>query len=216
MRTLSVSAYNRGACGMYRPSIGHLTGYSLHAKISLHTAQACDCVSRFRGGFAHKLQAVPPPAFFYARCASLRGDAHRLPDLPSAQARIDELEAELAALRNALPAPDGAERSALPAPAPERTITPGEADVIEPSRLYIGPQRGPDDPPPRSTAVIEGKAVPPAPTAAEREAKRQAINNDRSAYTQQGLRPAGGEPWRPFVGGSNSGIFWGGRGGRSW
>src|SRR5262249_47786279 len=109
-----------------------------------------------------------------------RGLSGLMPDLPSAQARIDELEAELAALRNALPAPDGAERSAPPAP--ERAITRGEADVIEPSRLYIGPQRGPDDPPPRSTAVIEGKAVPPAPTAAEREAKRQAINNDRTAY----------------------------------
>jgi len=42
------------------------------------------------------------------------------------------------------------------------------------------------------------------------------VNNDKSAYTQQGLRPAGGEPWRPFVGGSNDGFFWGGRSGRSW
>ena len=151
MRTLSVSAYNRGACGMYRPSIGHLTGYSLHAKISLHTAQACDCVSRFRGGFAHKLQAVPPPAFFYARCASLRGDAHRLPDLPSAQARIDELEAELAALRNA-------ERSALHAPAPERTITPSISDIVPP------PQTGPTD--------------------AEREANRQRINKIAASSTE--------------------------------
>ena len=62
---------------------------------------------------------------------------------------------------------------------------------------------------------------PPAPTTvspdAEREANRQHVNNDRSAYTQQGLKPAGGEPWRPFVDGSNSsGFFWGGRGGRSW
>src|SRR5262249_49335845 len=50
---------------------------------------------------------------------------------------------------------------------------------------------------------------------AQREARRQAVNADRSAYRQQGLRPAGGEPWRPFVGGSNDGFFWGGRGGRA-
>ena len=49
---------------LYRACIGHRTGYSLHAKISLHTAQACDCFSRFRGGFCTQLQAVPPPAFF--------------------------------------------------------------------------------------------------------------------------------------------------------
>jgi len=51
---------------------------------------------------------------------------------------------------------------------------------------------------------------------AQREANRQRVNNDKSAYTQQGLRPAGGEPWRPFVGGSNDGFYWGGRGGRNW
>src|SRR5262249_1244619 len=60
---------------------------------------------------------------------------------------------------------------------------------------------------------------PPAPTTAspdaQREAKRQAVNNDRSAYQQQGLRPAGGEPWRPFVGSGNEGFVWGGTKGRA-
>jgi hypothetical protein len=50
---------------------------------------------------------------------------------------------------------------------------------------------------------------------AQREANRQRVNNDRSAYQQQGLRPAGGEPWRPFVGGGNEGFFWGGTKGRA-
>jgi len=54
------------------------------------------------------------------------------------------------------------------------------------------------------------ESTPPQPVSGD-EAK-----DDRSAYAQQGLRPAGGELWRPFVGGSNSGIFWGGSGGRSW
>jgi hypothetical protein len=152
-----------------------------------------------------------------------RGLSGLMPDLSSAQARIDELEAELAALRNALPAPDGAERSALPAPAPERTITPSISDIVPPGEqsdrnFRIGVQRTPDDlKAMRPKPTIDGEAVPPAPTAAEREAKRQAINNDRSAYQQQGLRPVGGEPWRPFVGGGNEGFFWGGSTGtRAW
>ena len=49
---------------------------------------------------------------------------------------------------------------------------------------------------------------------AEREAKRLAINSDRSAYTQQGLRPAGGEPWRGHAGGVDESFFWGGSTGR--
>jgi len=40
---------------------------------------------------------------------------------------------------------------------------------------------------------------------------RQAINNDRSAYTQQGLRPAGGEPWRGHAGGVDESFFWAAR-----
>src|SRR5262249_11666768 len=67
-----------------------------------------------------------------------RGLSGLMPDLPSAQARIDALEAELAALRNALPAPDGAERSRTPddlkAMRPKPTMH-GEA----------GPQAGPND-----------------------------------------------------------------------
>jgi len=75
----------------------------------------------------------------------------------------------------------------------------------------------PDDPKPRSTAAIDGKAVPTGTTDAEREANRQRVNNDRSAYTQQGLRPAGGEPWRGHVGGVDESFFWGGSTGkRAW
>jgi hypothetical protein len=43
------------------------------------------------------------------------------------------------------------------------------------------------------------------------------VNNDRSAYTQQGLRPAGGEPWRRHAGGVDGSFFWGGSTGkRAW
>src|SRR5262249_55368593 len=50
----------------HRPCIGHRTGYSLHVKISLHTAQACDCVSRFRGVFAHSYKRCRPRLFLRA------------------------------------------------------------------------------------------------------------------------------------------------------
>ena len=70
VRALSVSAYNRGCMwhvsAPHRPCIGHRTGYSLHAKISLHTAQACDCVSRFRGVFAHSYKRCRPRLFLRA------------------------------------------------------------------------------------------------------------------------------------------------------
>jgi hypothetical protein len=39
----------------------------------------------------------------------------------------------------------------------------------------------------------------------------------RRRYTQQGLRPAGGEPWRGHAGGVDESFFWGGSTGkRAW
>ena len=125
-----------------------------------------------------------------------RGLSGLMPDLRSAQARIDELEAELAALRNALPAPDGAERSALPAPAPERTITPSISDIVPP------PQTGPTD--------------------AEREANRQRINNDRSFEHRIMTQPIGRNapqpsgPRMPQPDNMLGGFHWGGSKGRAW
>jgi len=116
---------------------------------------------------------------------------------------------------------DVARLRGLPAPEGERVIDPPTSDIVPPGeqgRLYVGPPPlGPDDPKPRSTAAIDGKAVPTGTTDAEREANRQRVNNDRSAYTQQGLRPAGGEPWRGHVGGVDESFFWGGSTGkRAW
>ena len=116
---------------------------------------------------------------------------------------------------------DVARLRGLPAPEGERVIDPPTSDIVPPGeqgRLYVGPPPlGPDDPKPRSTAAIDGKAVPTGTTDAEREANRQRVNNDRSAYTQQGLRPAGGEPWRGHAGGVDESFFWGGSTGkRAW
>jgi hypothetical protein len=67
------------------------------------------------------------------------------------QAKITQLESENAQLRAALGC--------------STTITPGEADITPPSELgecHAGMRPGPDDPPRRSTQVIEAKAVKPA------------------------------------------------------
>jgi hypothetical protein len=130
-------------------------------------------------------------------------------------------ETEALRLENASLREEVARLRGLPAPAGERVIDPPTSDIVPPGeqgRLYVGPPPpGPDDPKPRSTAAIDGKAVPTGTTDAEREANRQRVNNDRSAYTQQGLRPAGGEPWRGHAGGVDESFFWGGSTGkRAW
>ena len=138
-----------------------------------------------------------------------QGLSEPVTDLASAQARIDELEAENARFR-------GEEPKLLAAPSgiPEserEVITPTESEIIPPGEigdLNMVPPR-------RSPPTIDVKANSTAPTAAEREAKRQAIHNDRS--TQQGLRPAGGEPWRGHAGGVDESFFQGGSTGkRAW
>ena len=76
-------------------------------------------------------------------------------------------------------------------------VPPGEI-----GEFYAGKRYTPDDlRVMRPKPVIDGKAepVPTAPTDAEREAKRLAINNDRSEFYRQGLRPAGTEAWRPHT-----------------
>ena len=140
-----------------------------------------------------------------------QGLSEPVTDLKAAQARIDQLEAELARLRGEDP-----KLLAAPSGIPEserEVITPTESEIIPPAEigdLNMVPPR-------RSPPTIDVKANSTAPTAAEREAKRQAINNDRSAYTQQGLRPAGGESWRGHAGGVDESFFWGGSTGkRAW
>jgi hypothetical protein len=69
-------------------------------------------------------------------------------------ARIVELEVEVARLRG-LPAPDGDRVIDVPTSA----ITP-PSEQTGGRNLTRGMRRGPDDPPPRSTAVIDAKAEP--------------------------------------------------------
>ena len=62
------------------------------------------------------------------------------------------------------------------------------------------------------------KRVSPQPVSgAEAKARMAHVNNDRSAYQQQGLRPAANEPWRGHAGGVDESFFWGGATGkRAW
>jgi hypothetical protein len=100
-------------------------------------------------------------------------DSYRSPQqrLEAARAKVAEIEAELAALA---PPSDGPGASSDDQSSvggnvvPLRVITPPTSDIVPPGEQGVthigGPPRGPDDPPVRSTAVIEGKAEkPPRP-----------------------------------------------------
>jgi hypothetical protein len=125
-----------------------------------------------------------------------RGEINlRNPDEGPLQAKIDALEAEVAALK-AGSAPALLDGSSA--------ITPREADITPPSELgqcHVGDLRGPDDPPPRSTRIIEGTANPPVASAA------------RPTRPQNWDDTAGGKAWRAWrdAGGSVGGDRWSNR-----
>jgi hypothetical protein len=149
--------------------------------------------------------------------------AQGLPADPK-DARIAELEAEIARMRGEAPA-------ALPSP-DAKVITPRDSDIMEPFKDATGPQRGPDDRPTKSTQVIDGKAEPavelmadgsPCPpggrwcpvlrrvvpipqqalSGAETERRRQAVNADRSTEFRIMNQPAGKGMPQPSVGGES-------------
>src|SRR5262249_50863997 len=72
VRALSVSAYNRGACGMYRPSIGPVSAIE-RAIVCMRMPGLADLRQPISRGFLHTATSVGAPGFFYARCARLRG-----------------------------------------------------------------------------------------------------------------------------------------------
>jgi hypothetical protein len=80
-------------------------------------------------------------------------DSYRSPQqrLEAARAKVAEIEAELAAAMSST------------------AITPSDSDIVPPGELGVcfagTPPAGPDDPPAKSTQVIDGKANPPAPAA---------------------------------------------------
>jgi hypothetical protein len=116
----------------------------------------------------------------------LRGE---IPDEGLMQAKITQLESENAQLRAALGG--------------STAITPGEADITPPSELgqcHVGVVRGPDDPPPRSTRIIEGKVAPPAPAASAAPPLRpQAWDDTPNGKAWRAWHDAGGgggsDPW---------------------
>jgi hypothetical protein len=78
-------------------------------------------------------------------------------------AEIERLQAEIAALRAG-----GATAHPAALPLPDaNVITPPTSDIVPPGEIgktFVGPQRGPDDPPAKGTQVIDGKAEqPPRP-----------------------------------------------------
>lgn len=93
-------------------------------------------------------------------------------DLDEAQARIDELEARLAEFES------GNNPKSLSSPG-AKIITPSDSDIVPPGEIgefYAGP--------------LPSKPVPPQPvSSAEVQARAARVNNDRSAYQQQGCAP---------------------------
>src|SRR5215813_1252597 len=88
-----------------------------------------------------------------------QGLSPRVHDLESAQARIDDLEAELVRLR-------GSQPHALPAPEAERGVIDPPTGAITPpgevGEFYVGgPRPGPDDPKPPVTIDHEGRPLRP-------------------------------------------------------
>jgi hypothetical protein len=85
-------------------------------------------------------------------------------ELVAKDARIAELEAALA---GSVPLPPNAVKLSLRNDNPAKVITPPTSDIVPPGEIgktFVGPQRGPDDPPAKSTQVIDGKAEqPPRP-----------------------------------------------------
>jgi hypothetical protein len=98
-------------------------------------------------------------------------------DAESSQA-ASEMEAAAAALEG----PGGAQELARLRAASE-PITPRECDVLEPMKFAVGGvPRGPDDPPPRSTVVIDAKPNPPPPSPSATAAYDYCRNQDWKSY----------------------------------
>jgi hypothetical protein len=111
------------------------------------------------------------------------------------ETQVEALQAENAQLRAAL--------ASKPLPHHVATFDPSEADITPPGEFGVclaGPQRGPDDPPPRSTTVIEGKANPPAALAAPK------YDYDKEQGWRDFVHPDGSISPTPFGSGRK---FWG-------
>jgi hypothetical protein len=113
----------------------------------------------------HKSRSEDPRAYMWRTYLEMRrrgeiGNAVvEAKEVDRLRARVDELEAQL----GGAPVP-----AVPPAPLPDaKVITPPTSDIVPPGEIgktFVGPQRGPDDPPAKSTQVIDGKAEqPPRP-----------------------------------------------------
>jgi hypothetical protein len=129
----------------------------------------------------------------------LRGERGELPDEGPLQAKINEQAVEIERLRARL-AGKTLEHQTIPGTrdsfsSSTATIDPAEADIVPPSELgvaRVGIERGLDDPPRRSTAIIEGRANPPAASAAPPAKRRPSWDGTPHAKAWRDWHDAGG------------------------
>jgi hypothetical protein len=131
-----------------------------------------------------------------------RGELNLKPlgQVEALQAKVAELEAQLAGAP--LKVGNVADFESVPRGG-STAITPPLSAITPPGELgqcHVGDLRGPDDPPPRSTTVIEGKAVTPAAPAAPK------YDYDKEQGWKDYVLPDGNISPTPF-GGSRK--FWG-------
>jgi hypothetical protein len=113
----------------------------------------------------HKSRGEDPRAYMWRTYleARRRGELAEKFREPGLREQIAALQAEIATLKAG---GASAHPAALPLP-DAKVITPPTSDIVPPGEIgktFVGPQRGPDDPPAKSTQVIDGKAEqPPRP-----------------------------------------------------
>jgi len=160
-----------------------------------------------------------------------QGLSPRISDPEEAQARIDDLEAELVRLR-------GAQPHALPSPEVEKAIDVPTSAILPPGEQADNPRNqdyAPDLKRSGPPVTIEGTKLPPgarlvngriepippqAKSGAETEAQRQRVNADRSLMHKVMNAPSRvahePQPSTPLTTYGDSNFFFGGEKGRAW
>jgi hypothetical protein len=116
----------------------------------------------------------------------------RMAEIERLRAKVAELEAALA---GSVPLPNNVVKMSL---RNDNPITPPTSDIVPPGEIgktFVGPQRGPDDPPAKSTQVIDGKAEQPPQQLAASAANWDSSPGGQAWHAWRDAGGAGYDPW---------------------